>query len=388
MKRIISLAGLALVAAAAILIGLKWRHATRRPAGPATDLKAAIYQLLATKSGTSNFQAPFDFELRDRVALLRSNANAWEQRTVGLRTSIRAAEEGAAPLRKELDALRNETLKAKRAVGESRARLKEAESRVPPNPAEAASGRSEHEKNDRAWTARRDEIATKEEQIAAREQETTPLVQQLRQQLRDAETELQAAASAVRPLESELGRQENAFIRSTRERASEARSYEAIYLLIGQQLFAADKLLTSPDLERRRMAVGFAREACGHAGADAVDPWLAARICEAYFWPNLEWADYTAGSKERAQDMLRTCRSVFSAVAETENVLRTCDLMIAHAETLRAADTFRLELADLLEQTGDDAGAARRLGEIKDAEVSRLAEPKLAQLKQRLPATP
>src|SRR5204862_8258356 len=136
-----------------------------------------------------------------------------------------------------------------------------------------------------------------------------------------------------------------------------------------QQLTMADRLLDDPDISRRRMGLSFAREALRHANSDPEDVWLAARICEAYLWPNLDLADAKPGSRERALDLLETCRRVFFNTYETNNVLKNYDLMMANAPDAKAADTFRVQLADWLEERGNVKRAAEVLSEIRDAQV-------------------
>ena len=259
--------------------------------------------------------------------------------------------------------------------------LKNAESRLPADQNEIASLRSDCEKNQRAWLAQRDELSVKEAQVDATEQRKRAA---LGRQLQEAERELQAARRELRQPEEELGGQENAFIRRTRQEASEAGSYETLYILIGEQLATADRLLASRDAERQRMGLSFAREACRHAGEDAHDGWLTSRIAEAYLWPNLGLADYTAGSTERAQDMLLLCKAVFAEAGETNNVVRNYELMIAHAPTLQRADAFRLNLAELLEKTSDYRRAAKVLKEIQETNLVGLAKQNLARIQPRL----
>jgi hypothetical protein len=166
------------------------------------------------------------------------------------------------------------------------------------------------------------------------------------------------------------------------------RSYPALYRLVGQQLATADRLLAEPDISRRRMGLKIAREACGHVNSDAVDVWLAARICEAYFWPNLDLADAQPGSRERTLELLETCRRVFFDTYETNNVLTNYNLLMAHAPDARAADTFRVQLADWLEEKGALKHAAEILNEIRDAQVLSSAEERITRVRQSVAANP
>ena len=134
------------------------------------------------------------------------------------------------------------------------------------------------------------------------------------------------------------------------------------------------------------MGISFAREACRHAIDAAENPWLAARIGEAYLWPHLDLADYSPASKERAQDLLQLCQSIFVVAGETKSVAKNYELMILHAASRHQADTSRLNLADVLEQQGDYSRASRWLKEIEETNVLPMAAQRLARIQQRQPA--
>jgi len=339
-------------------------------------MKPAIYKTLAQKSGEKKFTTGIDLGLPNQVALLRSNANVLEQRAVTLRKSLSDIEEQLAPLRKEVDALRQEVANVKRAVGETRVRLKAEESHVPRDADAVAARQRDYEANDRAWTARRAELSVKEAQIHAEREKNTPL----KARIQMAEQTFETAWMELRAKEQLLSDQENTFIRATRQQASEAGSYAALYRLIGQQLTTADRLLEDHDVSRRRIGLNFAREACRHASDAAEDGWLAARICEAYLWPHLDLADYAAGSKERTFDVLQLCRSIFLARQETDNAARNYALMITNAPSAQHADTTRLEFADLLEQIGRNESAATVLREIREPSLLAAAQEKLGRM--------
>jgi hypothetical protein len=207
-------------------------------------------------------------------------------------------------------------------------------------------------------------------------------------ELDEAQRALQSARAEISEKENELSAQENTYIRATREQLTNVRSYEALYRVIGEQLTTADALLEDPDISRRRIGLKLAREACGHANADSEDMWLAARICEAYFWPNLDLADTRAGSREHALDLLETCRRVFFVTYETNNVLKNYALLMSNAPNARAADTFRVQLADWMEERGNIKRASEALSEIRDAEILAANQERITRIKERLASSP
>lgn len=215
-----------------------------------------------------------------------------------------------------------------------------------------------------------------------------PLREKLEGELQEAERAWEAARIESARKQEELSNQEDTYIRSVRQQVSGVRSYEVLYRIVGQQLATADRLLAETDISRRRMGLKLAREACNHVNSGAVDTWLAARICEAYFWPNLNLADVQPGSRESALDLLETSRRVFFDTYETNSVLTNYNLLMANAPNARTADTFRVQLADWLEEKGNLKFAAQILNEISDAEVLSSAQERITRVRQSIAANP
>jgi hypothetical protein len=307
-----------------------------------------------------------------------------EQRAATLREEQRGLDNEIEPQRKDVETVRGETQRLNQAAAAAKAALKEAESRPQPDRDEIARLQIDVETKSRAWILKREEIGPMEARLGAR---TGGRAEAINRELRELETKLQPIRDELRSKGQELSQQENMFIRAVRAQMAETHSYETMYMLIGQQLRAADHLLADADRERRRMGVNFAKEACGHALSEAQAPWLAARICEAYLWPNLDLADYSPATKERTQDILRLGKAAFSDADETKSLEKNFELMIAHAPDRRHADGSRLDFAELLERTGEFQRAAQCLNEVKEPEVLPAAQQKLARIKDKLPTT-
>jgi hypothetical protein len=376
-----------LICAVAILFGCKKADPTGQSVSGG-DPKSQIYKHLAKKSGQKEFAPGIDLDLPKRVAMLRSNANVLEQRTTALRASLRAADDGQTPLQKDIERLRGEIAKAKQDAGAARTRLNEAESREPKDANEIAARRKERATAEAAWTAKREEFSGKEAQLEVERATRKQKHASLESELQEAERAWEVARMEAARKQEELSNQEDTYIRSVRQQVSGVRSYEALYRIVGQQLATADRLLADPDILRRRMGLKMAREACGHVNSGAVDVWLAARICEAYFWPNLDLADAQPGSRERALDLLETSRRVFFDTYETNSVLTNYNLLMANAPNARAADTFRVQVADWLEEKGNLKHAAQILNEIRDAEVLASAQERITRVREGVAASP
>ncbi len=209
----------------------------------------------------------------------------------------------------------------------------------------------------------------------------------LERELKEAERQWETARSDAGGKQEELSHQEDTYIRAMRQKIAEARSYELLYRLVGEQLTTADRLLAEPVPARRRMGLKLAREACNHAKSAGADVWLAARICEAYFWPNLDMADPQPGSRDRLE-LLETARRIFFETDETNSVLKNYSLLMSNAPNAHAADTFRVQLADWLEEKRNVKFAAQILNEISNAEVLASAQERITRVREAAAATP
>lgn len=205
---------------------------------------------------------------------------------------------------------------------------------------------------------------------------------------REAESTLTAIRGELVLKREELLNQDDAYIRSARQQMKQVRSYDAMYRIVGQLLATADGLLADPDRTRQRTGLKMAREACGQMRSDNTDVWLAARICEAYFWPNLALADADPNSHQNALELLETSRRVFFETYETNNMLKNYNLLLLNAPNAKAADTFRVQLADWLEEKGSVKHAAEILNEIRDTEVLASAQERIVRVRQRVAGTP
>lgn len=236
-------------------------------------------------------------------------------------------------------------------------------------------------------------VATLRSNVTVLTQRTAALRGQLRagdaaleRALREQQHAEEAARAELAREEEQLSHQEDTYIRSVRQQMSAVRSYEALYRLVGEQLTTADRLLAEKDASRRRMGLKFAREACNHVRSGSVDIWLAARICETYFWPNLGLADAQPGSREHALELLQIARRVFFDTYETNNVVRNYELLLANAPSAHAADTFRVQFADWMEEKGNLPRAAEALNEIRDAEVLASARDRITRVREAVAA--
>jgi hypothetical protein len=152
----------------------------------------------------------------------------------------------------------------------------------------------------------------------------------------------------------------------TRQKISEAKSYETIYKHIGQHLWVAERLLDGANPQYQRMGVSLALEASHLAMDEAQNGWLAARIVEGYVWPHLAVADQASRrSAVNLDNLLNECGNIFRGNDEFGNVIRNYKILLARAGTPQRADQARLQIARACEQSGDLKAALAWLRQIK-----------------------
>jgi len=162
-----------------------------------------------------------------------------------------------------------------------------------------------------------------------------------------------------------------------------AATYEQMYRLIGQQLQITEHLLESDERPRKMSGLVMASEASAYAKNNALNLWLAARICEAYLWPNLSIVEGTNGAAFTPDALLNICDAAFQEAGETNNIIRNYEYLIAKSSSPQQVDAARFRLARLFVDTGDDKRALALLKQIKNFKTQRV-EQQIAAIEQRL----
>jgi hypothetical protein len=166
---------------------------------------------------------------------------------------------------------------------------------------------------------------------------------------------------------------------------SGANSYNAIYHLIGQQLWVAEKLLSSANPEHRRAGVLLALDASRDAMNAAANGWLSARICEGYLLPNLDLAsDNNRRSQFNLDTLLAECVGIFRGNLEQNNVIRTYKLLLAKAKNPMAKDSARAQIGTAYEQNGELKEALSYFRDIKDTNNFRWITWRMNRIQQQL----
>lgn len=164
----------------------------------------------------------------------------------------------------------------------------------------------------------------------------------------------------------------------------QAETYQEMYRLIGQQLFVADDLLSRPDEQQRIIGLAMACEAGNYARTNALNLWLAARVCEAYLWPNLSLIENTNRALLTPDALLNICDDAFQQAGETNNIVRNYEIMIAKVSRSPAyVDLLRYRLAHIYQDLGQEEKALPLLKQIKNYRMNRVPQ-EIAAMEQRL----
>ncbi|MBN2508290.1 MAG: hypothetical protein JXQ71_16545 [Verrucomicrobia bacterium] len=236
--------------------------------------------------------------------------------------------------------------------------------------------------------SRREKLAANQSDLARRQADVKnrqELLNRLQTEQTSRAAELAETQKALYAGQRLLARQPQVYLQNARQRVAEAGSYEAIYRLIGQHLELAGQLLSGPDPDQQRFALHLMADATQIASEAALDDWLAARICQGYLWPNVDRKDPGGKPLHNPEDLLQVCVNRFQRADETNHVIHTQRLLLAHASNPQRADRARFALAVSLEQTGQRAEAIRLYRAVQDTNMLPWAERRLTILERNPP---
>ncbi|MCX7872210.1 MAG: hypothetical protein N2487_02875 [Verrucomicrobiae bacterium] len=212
------------------------------------------------------------------------------------------------------------------------------------------------------------QIAEKRKVIDAISKEIDPYSQdfkELRDQLNTYQQQVQLAMN-LNPTNSFVVAFTN-FIKETRGKLNQAQTYRAMYGVIGEELWVADKLLESAHPGYRKYGLSIARQAALDSQNYAENYWLAAKIYEAYLMPNIQDATDTNWKMPLSmENVLNESVQAFKNVEETNNVIRAYQTFIDKVGGSARADWSRLQIALIHEQFGDYKEAIKYLKEIQN----------------------
>jgi hypothetical protein len=205
--------------------------------------------------------------------------------------------------------------------------------------------------------SRRAELTTKEQTIAPIEDDLWEFQKLFAQD----------AASSGATGNAALAQARAQFTDESERKLATAASYDAMYKVLGQELFVAQGLLDSGNPEHRRQGVTIAMTAARHASEYAVNGHVAARIVEGYVLPNLDLAvDTNRRSLFNEENLLSQCANVFQRNLEYQNVVRTYQIYLDGVKNVDRADWARERVGSAYESSGDFKHALQAYKQIQN----------------------
>lgn len=213
-----------------------------------------------------------------------------------------------------------------------------------------------------AWS---NQIATAEKQVSGQQQSLDSKQQIVAQARNDLiliqRTWAQQLALSEGTDTNRLSLAVRTLTRETRDKLSQAPTYAAIYLGIGQELWVADRLLGSANPEHRRQALTLVREAIRNSVSFAENGGLASLICRAYVLPAIDLPENAADLDRFITD----ASDLFRQIDDLPGLAQITRLQIARAKTPQRADAARAQLAQAYERAGEYVEAVRWYKQIK-----------------------
>lgn len=221
--------------------------------------------------------------------------------------------------------------------------------------------------------ARQARVAALSKELQAMQERQNEKQRELRRKQKELSRLVDDAGSTYARLGKEL-----------RQGVREAPTWEALYAALGNELWTAEQWLASNELPSRRAGLDLAEQARLHAANDASSDWLAARIVEGFIFPNLEAADAGRQGTGNADQLLTSASMTFRSAEETNNLIRTAELLIARTSSPVRADYARSQLAYLYEQMGEYPRALELLRAVKSSNVVAQVQRRIPGLEQRV----
>ncbi len=360
-QSLIAIGVLVFTAAACVVT---WRYLTHPPRPWLVRWKLDRY--LKKEAHTGNFKVDFPFPSKAEMAKPKSSPTEAPPK-VGSRTG-----KNFETLREEYLTQKTAAVALERIIVRSETQLKDAMAQLDAlsKPITTAAGDTNISKAEAGITAlrnrvaalqkapsRRSEFQEKERTLAPIEDDLWEFQRSFAEEAATSQTAGNAALAAARAK----------FTDESERKAANAGSYDAMYKVIGQELFVAKGLLASGNPEHRRQGVLVALGASRHASAYAMNGAVAARICEGYLLPNLDLAnDTNRRSTFNEENLLRQCADIFERNYEFNNVVRTYQVFLDTTKNPDRRDWARSQIGQAYEQANDPRHALEAYRQIQN----------------------
>jgi hypothetical protein len=352
---------LSLVGVVAVL-AFSWRYVTNPPRPWLVRWKLDRY--LKKESRASNFRVDFTFPSKAEMAKPKDKPSE-SAVPVGTRTG-----KTFEALREEYLAQKTAAVALERIVVRAETEVKDGTAQFEALTKQIAAGGADVTNLESKAAALREKLAglrqapSRRAEWQAKEQGIAPLEEDLWEFQKKFAAESGASDASA---QAGLVKARAQFTDDSEQQLRNATSYDAMYKIIGQELFVAKGLLASGNPEHRRQGVTLALSAARHASDYAVNGGVAARIVEGYILPNLDLAtDANRRSLFNEENLLGQCANIFQRNFEFNNVVRTYEIYLADVKNPARADWARERIGDAYESSGNLKSALESYRQIRD----------------------
>ena len=350
------------VAVAALGLWAGWRYLNHPPRPWLVRWKLDRY--LKSESHASNFRTDFPFPSKAEMAKPKEKSSDPKVPT-GARTG-----KTFEVLREEYLAQKTAAVVVERLVVRAENELKDTTAQLDALTKQLTAGGAEATNLESNATALREKIAGLRQAPSRRAewQEKERAVAPIEEDLWEFQKKFAAeSAGSEVGVQATLLKARAQFTDQSEQQLRSATSYDAMYKVIGQELFVAQGLLASGHPEHRRQGVTAALNAARHASEYAVNGGVAARIVEGYILPNLDLAnDANRRSLFNEENLLGQCATIFERNFEYQNVVRTYEIYLADVKNPARTDWARERIGGAYENSGNLKQALESYRQIRD----------------------
>lgn len=346
----------------AAVLALSWRYVTHPPKPWLVRWKLDRY--LKKESHAGSFRVDFAFPTKAEMAKPKEKPSA-PAVPVGTRTG-----KTFEALREEYLAQKTAAVAVERVVVRAESELKNSTAQLEALTRQIAAGGAEVANLESNATTLREKLAglrqapSRRAEWQEKEQAIAPLEEDLWEFQKKFAAESGFSESSS---QAALVRARAQFTDHSEQQLRSATSYDAMYKIIGQELFVAKGLLASGNPDHRRQGVTIALSASRHASDYAVNGGVAARIVEGYVLPNLDLAnDANRRSLFNEENLLGQCANIFQRNFEYNNVVRTYEIYLADVKNPARADWAHERIGEAYESAGDLKSALKAYREIRN----------------------
>lgn len=206
-------------------------------------------------------------------------------------------------------------------------------------------------------------IAAKQAAFNDKQQAANAKVKAIKPQTDELDKLRKELAAQTKDFGPELG----TFYTSFKSKYDSAQTYAQMYALLGRQLWSTEQLIDNPSSQMKRVGMLAAQQSANFTMDPIQNPWLAARIAEAYLLPNFNLADHPSHKHPLNPDtFLRMCRWVYQSNDENDLYLHSMEDAVEKTINPRNRDLLYYEMSRQYENIGDYQSALDSLRSIKD----------------------